>query len=214
MKHKVIFTFICTIIIFCFSSKYDSIVNAQDGVELEVDPDSVLFDVNNMKPGDWASRDVKIKNRGTRPFMYSINVESRGMKKLYNELQLEVFMKKRELYSGELNSFTNIKARHLAPGKQDNITVTIRFPEELGNEYQGLEADFAIIIIAEGEAKQQDEQTVIGKIGTDKYDFGSKLPNTATNTFVYILLGLCLIGIGIFLYLVIRKYKKIKQLKI
>ncbi|MBU8566247.1 LPXTG cell wall anchor domain-containing protein [Virgibacillus pantothenticus] len=186
-------------------------IYAEEEIAFDVTPDDVLFDVHHMKPGDWAPRIVTIKNQGTDPFQYNMKVESQGGIKLYNELYLEVTEEDRSLYDGKLKDFTSMEARRLAPKCKDEITMTVRFPKELGNEYQGMETNFSIVFTVEGDGNTNDEQTIIGKVGTDLNDVGPKLPNTATGMFIYILLGLILVGIGGFFILISYKVKNTKR---
>ncbi|NBJ69578.1 MULTISPECIES: LPXTG cell wall anchor domain-containing protein [Clostridia] len=186
-------------------------IYAEEEIAFDVVPDDVLFDVYNMKPGDWAPRTVTIKNQGNDTLQYNMKVESQGGINLYNELYLEVTEEDRALYNGRLKDFISMEPRTLAPNSKDEITMTVRFPKELGNEYQGRETNFSIIFTVEGDGNTNEEQSIIGKVGTDLNDVGPKLPNTATDMFLYILLGFILVGIGGFFILISYKVKNTKR---
>lgn len=175
-------------------------------IKIEVvskDSEDPLFDVDNMKPGDWAPRTVVVQNDGQMDFDYTMQLQSDEETKLYNELLLEVTDDETELYNGNLADFTSLDIRSLAAGNEEELELTVRFPEHLGNEFQGLNAQFQLLFTAEGEKGKSDDTRIGSMIGsaTDADDendekAGSTLPKTATNIFTFLLIGGILLGLG------------------
>jgi hypothetical protein len=147
----------------------------QKEIDITLSPQDVLFAINDMKPGDWAPRTLAVKNTGSKDFAYQMSVENKGEKKLFNELMLEVSVGEKELYRGKLAAFTSLPARNLARGSTESLDITIRFPEHLGNDFQGTDSLFAFIFTAEGEDGDSESVTIPGEVGSGG---GEKAPGT------------------------------------
>jgi len=119
-------------------------------IDIGISPKDTLFEISNMKPGDWAPRTITVKNLGSKEFAYQMQLENSGEKKLFNELLLEIKADDKELYQGKLAAFKSLPARKLTRGSGENLDITIRFPEHLGNDFQGLGAAFVFSFTAEG----------------------------------------------------------------
>ncbi|MCM3669756.1 LPXTG cell wall anchor domain-containing protein [Mesobacillus maritimus] len=166
-------------------------------IDLVTTPEKVLFDVTNMKPGDYAARTLKITNSGADDFNYLFNSDKKsGSEKLYNALHIIVSDEKGELYNGSLGEFKKLDPRALASQASEELVFTVEFPTHLGNEYQGLECEVELKFYVEG--------TMGGVLPVD----GPKLPNTATNSFNLILIGFVLLGGGFILYRYLNKKKR------
>ncbi|MEK4711857.1 hypothetical protein [Sporosarcina sp. FSL K6-5500] len=122
----------------------------KDDIDISISPNDTLFEISNMKPGDWAPRTITVKNLGSKDFAYQMQLENSGEKKLFNELLLEIKADDKELYQGKLAAFKSLPARKLTRGSGENLDITIRFPEHLGNDFQGLGAAFVFTFTAEG----------------------------------------------------------------
>lgn len=142
-------TLIAILMIF---SLFASPVNAsqKNQLDIETSPDTYLFKVANMKPGDWAPRVLTIQNRGEQAFTYKSKVAfTNGSKKLYEAFLLTVTDGNNvELFNGKLHEFDGFSPRYLASLHEEDLLFKVTFPYELGNEYQGLafEAVFQFII--------------------------------------------------------------------
>lgn len=188
-------------------------------IDLSLTPKDVLFDVPNMKPGDWAERSIRVNNEGAAKFLYTMSSEfADGSKKLYEALTLEVRDQDRVLYKGSLEGFTKLQGRTLSAGQSEQLIYTVRFPEELGNEYQGLGMKVKFVFYAEEDGgtigtPQDPSNTGI----TDKTHVGNGtnnllanpsnsnmnyglLPRTGTQYMNTILIGIGMILIGLFVY--------------
>ncbi|HJF33030.1 MAG TPA: hypothetical protein K8V56_14810 [Sporosarcina psychrophila] len=122
----------------------------KNDIDISISPNDTLFEINNMKPGDWAPRTITVRNVGSKDFAYQMQLENSGEKKLFNELLLEIKVDDKELYQGKLAAFKSLPARKLTRGSGENLDITIRFPEHLGNDFQGLGAAFVFTFTAEG----------------------------------------------------------------
>jgi len=122
----------------------------KNDIDISISPNDTLFDISNMKPGDWAPRTITVKNLGSKDFAYQMQLQNSGEKKLFNELLLEIKTDNKELYQGKLAAFKSLPARKLTRGSGENLDITIRFPEHLGNDFQGLGAAFVFSFTAEG----------------------------------------------------------------
>ncbi|WP_087972556.1 LPXTG cell wall anchor domain-containing protein [Oceanobacillus rekensis] len=194
-------------------------VKAEDKITIDILPEEVLFNVDNMKPGDWAPRTVIVQNNGGLNFDYYVSVEPNGdSKKLYNELIVEIHDADQLLYNGHLKDFSGLPPRSLESTTEEELNFTIRFPVHLGNDYQGLDANFSILFTAEGMEdvgkNDSDEQSVAGAVSSDgnsssggsSSSFGGlPLPNTATNIFNFLIIGALLIIGGSLIILYNRK---------
>ncbi|MBO0588883.1 hypothetical protein [Sporosarcina sp. E16_8] len=178
---------------------------------LSISPKDTLFDISNMKPGDWASRTLTVGNSSSKDFDYQMQIQNNGEKKLFNELLLEIKADEKELYKGKLAEFKSMPARKLTSGAEENLDITIRFPEHLGNDFQGLRSAFAFTFTAEGQGSTPVQAVTLGQIDSGgPTSAGFSLPATSTNLFNLMLVGSVLVAGGIVL-LVIRHYRRMKM---
>lgn len=170
----------------------------KNDVDISISPKDALFDISNMKPGDWAPRTITVENSGIKDFVYQIKVKTSGEKKLFNELILEVVSNDEELYQGKLAAFNSLPARNLTSGAEEDLDITIRFPEHLGNDFQGLKSAFVFTFTAEekgGEAAQAMVKGIIDSGGPTTAGF--TLPTTSASVFSLLLFGAVLVAGGI-----------------
>lgn len=182
-------------------------------INLSITPDDILFNIENMKPGDWAPRSITVNNSGNQEFDYMMTVENQGEDKLFNELLLSIQDQKEQiLYDGKLSDFESLNSRYLNAGDHEDLHITVTFPEHLGNEFQGASSSFSFIFYAEGATeqgeKEEDVTTISGVVDNGDSSGGQSLPNTATSIFTFLLLGLLVVvcGIGILAW---QKYRSI-----
>jgi LPXTG-motif cell wall-anchored protein len=132
---------------FFFTSKAFA---AQSDFDLATIPDDILFDVSNMKPGDWGNRELVVQNKGIYDFNYTLKIKNiNGSRKLYDELLLQVTKGTDLYFNGRLKDFADFSPQFLAKGTEEIINVRIEMPYELGNEFQGLTTSFEIELYAE-----------------------------------------------------------------
>lgn len=216
---SLIILFTCGFILF-WVPQFTAAADDDEAMSMQVSPEGTLYDIENMKPGDWAPRTVTIANNGQTDFSYVAEVDNHGPEKLFNELILEVKTTDDTIYSGKVADFTQLTARKLEAGQMEEIEFTIRFPEHLGNDYQGLNTSFSLIFTVvdkeensivklaskgptskkeSGDTNATDSMAALdGTIGSDD-DNGSGLPNTATSIYNFLIIGSVLaISGGIF----------------
>lgn len=202
-----------------FSMFHLPTVSAESEITIDVLPGEVLFDVDNMKPGDWAPRTVVIQNNGLMEFNYTTTLKPNGKSmKLFNELLLEIKDSNGELYNGKLADFKELDPSNLKSSSEEEIHYTVRFPSHLGNDFQGLDAKFTLIFSAKGEDNAKDEKALSSTIagndgpgGSSGTSSGSVLPTTAAGMFNFILIGTLLLAGGGLLVLYNRKRMKTKE---
>lgn len=169
-----------------------------------------LFDISNMKPGDWAPRTLTVQNSGIEDFVYQMLVENSGETKLYNELLLEIKAGDQELYQGKLAAFNSLPERELISGTKENLDITIRFPEHLGNEFQGLNASFVFSFVAEardGEIVQTMTTGHVASVSAGPPTVGGNLASTSSNITNLVLLGSLLILVAI-VWRILRHFRR------
>ncbi|MER2049241.1 MAG: hypothetical protein ABTA23_13420 [Solibacillus sp.] len=191
----------------------DEKTSENNEINISLSPMETLFDITNMKPGDWAPRTITVKNIGSKDFDYLIQLQNSGDEKLFNELLLEIKAEDEALYQDKLAAFKSLPIRKLATGSEENLDLTIRFPEHLGNEFQGLHASFDFIFTAEGNDSETEtvQEVMIGKIDSSGSPMsgGPRLSNDTTNLFNYMLIGGAL-GVGGIVLIITIYYRKLR----
>lgn len=198
-KYKIIALIIVTHFIFILFPPNNAYGEAnKPEIKIDVSPKDSLFDVENMKPGDWAPRTVVVQNNGQMDFDYEVQLQHDGQQKLFNELTLEISDENGELFNGKLADFNSLELRSLAADHKEELEMTVRFPEHLGNEFQGLATNFTLLFIAKGQKGKIDHVSIGGKVGSDTSHKkgGSMIPTTATNMFNLIAIGLLFLVLG------------------
>ncbi|MCS0655691.1 LPXTG cell wall anchor domain-containing protein [Cytobacillus firmus] len=189
--------------------------------------DRYLFNLSNMKPGDWVTRNLTIQNRGNNNFTYKTESKfTNGSEKLYNEFQLKIWDSNGLIFNDKLHKFKGLNPRNLQAGKQEDLKFEVKFPYELGNEFQNLGFDFELRFIIEEsnpEPNPGDDSTDDGNepilpqrpIPAEELDDppvdGQILPSTATNLYNYLLMGILLVISGGGLFFLQKRKKNLKQ---
>src|SRR5690606_16402952 len=125
----------------------------------------------------------------------------------FNELLLEISAEDTELYEGKLKDFTPFSARFIDSMDEEELTMTIRFPEHLGNEFQGLSTNFSFIFVAKGTLDTQYIASIDGAIGSGGTPMISGFLSSPTTILASIVvIGLC----GINVWLIYQFYRKRK----
>lgn len=120
-------------------------------INIETIPDSYLFKISNLKPGDFAKKKLTIQNLGNRDFMYTNQAKFKGgSKELYGEFKLKVSDAEKVLHDGKLKDYKGLTPRYLESMNQEDLLFEVEFPYELGNEFQGLGFEVEFKFIVEG----------------------------------------------------------------
>lgn len=191
------------LLILCFVSLDVNAVSgksAKEEIMIERYPDEAIYQLENMKPGDIAYRTLTIKNNNKRDLFYTMELNNVGDPALYNELLLRIMYLDEVVFYGKLKDYEGVVDRPLTAQAEEIIEFDLKFPEELGNEYQGLTAAFRF----EFTARTADDESLISTIAKGEGDslsnpgkgIGSVLPKTATHIFTYLFIGFLLLIIG------------------
>jgi LPXTG-motif cell wall-anchored protein len=140
-----------TIVVFLPISNTGADSNTTE-IKIDTLPETVLFDIKNFKPGDWAPREFTIQNNGNLDFSYNIKARLKsGTEKLYNVFDLKIEDSSKVIFEGDLKDFNGLSPRQLKSHAEEKLTLTVTFPSDPGNEYQGLQTEVEFIIYAEGD---------------------------------------------------------------
>jgi LPXTG-motif cell wall-anchored protein len=247
MKNKVYLILLMLIIVFTAATQEVS----ANRMKIILHPaGKFLFNIENMKPGDWAERTLLIKNAGSDAIDYYLRVLNKSKNnKLFNELDLQVYLKDKNtlIFDDKLRKFEGFIPKHLVKSEIDNLLFIVKMPYELGNEFQGTSAHFELRISAKADddnelpdppdngdnpdpdpipenppggdnespgvvtptPPQVDSETEV-KPTAPVSSQGPKLPNTATNIYNLILIGVASILMS---FLLLRVNKSINRKK-
>jgi hypothetical protein len=163
----------------------------QKEMDISISPSPVLFNLTNVKPGDKISREITISNKGKQDFRYLFsNTFLSGSEKFYNELTLKISDGKAILVEGKVKDFKKLDFRALESSSSETLQISIEIPYELGNEFQGLTTEFQFNFLVEG-----------AKGAVTPVEAGNILPDTGTEYYKYLLMGMVLFISGFCLYL-------------
>lgn len=105
----------------------------------EVDDNVGVFNVETWEPGKSETKTIEVKNLGTLPFKYRVSASMVEGEALYNKLDLVIKKGDVEIYDGKLAGLSNLQVSdNLDKDGVENLSFTVSFPEDAGNEYQGL----------------------------------------------------------------------------
>ena len=105
-----------------------------------------LFNLENIIPGDSWQGKVEVKNTGSRNMeiaIVSIVNDLQDNDILYDKLDLQIYRENEEIYSGSYGATNaNIsKFYTVRPNETIDFDITVTFPKDVGNEYQGQKMD-------------------------------------------------------------------------
>ncbi|SEQ84263.1 LPXTG-motif cell wall anchor domain-containing protein [Virgibacillus subterraneus] len=176
-------------------------VNEIEEIDLATSPSSIFFNLNNMKPGDYAIKNLTVSNDGNQGIQYKFtNTFIDGSKKLYDEFHLTVKDESSVLFDGMLKDFTTLEQRNLTDGDSEVIRFKILMPYKLGNEFQGLGSKFEFTF----SMTNISEETISSGVG-------QLLPDTATSMYNFLLIGAIVLLSGVVLYGYSVRKKRIKE---
>ena len=105
-----------------------------------------LFKLEDIVPGQSWQGKVEVKNTASRDMeicILSIVNDLQDNDVLYDKLDLKIFREEEEIYSGSYGATTeNIsKFYTVRPNETIDFDITVTFPADAGNEYQGQKMD-------------------------------------------------------------------------
>lgn len=171
-------------------------------LDLSVDPQKVLFDLRNAKPGDSFEREITVLNNGKSDFKYIVSSKFKGgSEKFFDKLTLSIKDNSKVLFEGKLHEFEKMAPRLLQSNSKEKLNFKVTIPYDLGNNFQGLDCKFELKFYVEG--------TLGGILPAD----GPKLPATGTNMFNILVTGAVLVFTGsIIQFMMMRRSKLEGQL--
>ncbi|UOQ44540.1 LPXTG cell wall anchor domain-containing protein [Halobacillus salinarum] len=112
----------------------------------------LFFNVDNLKPGDWTTSQLIIKNsqQSTRKYTMFVKQNS-GSELLFNQLHLTIKDSSSTIYDGKLSQFNGFDNRSLSASETETLDFEVKFPYESGNEFQGLGTDVVFQFLAEAD---------------------------------------------------------------
>ncbi|MEW4328583.1 TasA family protein [Rossellomorea marisflavi] len=176
------------------------------GPGISISPDGpYLFNIENAKPGDWVERSLTVHNEGDEDINYVLVMKNLSETDvLYNELDLTLLRGNTTLFDGKLKDASAFKVRELAQDVEDELTLIVKMPYELGNEFQGSVARFQIQVqatsalspntgVKDGEGTNGGKAIPTGGLSSP----AGFLPNTGTDLYRWLLIGGLLVMTGI-----------------
>jgi hypothetical protein len=141
--------------IFIFQGRDTKADESEYEVDISTTPVDFLFDVKNMKPGDWSISTLKINNEGNLDFNYSISSHKEsGDNYLYNQFFVWVSDNDGLLYEGRLSDFSEFPLGTIASKGSSTLTFKVELPYETGDEAQGKTTSVTFALNAVGHKQE------------------------------------------------------------
>lgn len=122
-------------------SQETSATFSEKQIDLALNPEDILINVSNIKPGDQIVQDLAVMNSGNVNFHYHVRAGHKAeSEKLFNQLLLRIAdANNTVLYEGKMSGFTGFQSpRYLSYQSEETLTFTAELPWETGNDFQGL----------------------------------------------------------------------------
>lgn len=120
------------------SSDAEMIGTYSDKFELTVHGDD-LFDIPIMNPGDVWNSDLEIKNHTGEKMEVKLSEVVNDIQDamMFDVLEVTILLNGEEFYKGPYNEVPMSQWISVENGEKVVVSVTLKFPGECGNEYQG-----------------------------------------------------------------------------
>lgn len=171
-------------------------------------PDSRLFTLENIAPGDSNSATITIQNTTEELMTYEVSSSLQsGSKLFYDHLQLQVLDQDTILYDGPISQLKMKAPRELKKNSSETLTFKILFPITSKNEFQGLKSVVAFHFTGNEDELNEPPSDGENSSGNNNNNPPSKgtgsLPQTGEeNPVLIILSGLFITMAGLALLLV------------
>ncbi|MDQ0158071.1 LPXTG cell wall anchor domain-containing protein [Alkalibacillus salilacus] len=190
------------------------IVSQADDDLFSVSPDDVIFEVDQLKPGDYMTETVRVENHHEAPLVVTGDAKYlHGSNYIYEQLDLTVKNDQQKvIYQGSLANFIESEMVTLDVEDEEELLFHVEFPMESDNSYQGLnvgvQLSFSAQIEENAESVASDEDRLLPFTGGSLP--GGLLPQTGeTIPYLYYVIGTLLVSSGICLLL---WHKRLKQM--
>lgn len=128
------------------------IVGDNEGISIL--PQTPIFNMENVAPGEVQNSIVTVRNSGETAFSCSISSEKEnGDEDLFEgiEIKIENNDGTHEYFSGSLKSLKNVELGSVVPNGNKELSFSMIFPGDIGNELQGKGLSVKFIFIANSE---------------------------------------------------------------
>ncbi|WP_411954125.1 LPXTG cell wall anchor domain-containing protein [Alkalibacillus sp. S2W] len=190
------------------------IVSQADDHLFRVSPDDVIFEVDQLKPGDYMTESVRVENNHDSPLKVIGDAEYlHGSNYIYEQLQLTVKNDQQtEVYQGSLANFIESEMVTLDVEDEEELLFHVEFPMESDNSFQGLnigvQLSFSTQLVEDNESVAGEEDRLLPFTGGSLSS--GLLPQTGeTIPYLYYVIGTLLVSVGICLML---WHKRLKQM--
>lgn len=156
-------------------------------------PDNFVEDLSKMMPGDNKAEQLKIENTDKKSAEYFLSIDNANLseneKNLLKQITIKIKNSKgQEIFSGNMAELNKISLGTYKKSEGDKLTVEIQVPENLGNEFAGINPS----LIWKFSAKYEEEESAIDgksnpKTGDFKFDLSLILFFTATIGLIIVL---------------------------
>ncbi|NIK11913.1 LPXTG cell wall anchor domain-containing protein [Alkalibacillus almallahensis] len=189
------------------------IVSQADDHLFSVSPDDVMFEVDQLKPGDYMTETVRVENHHESPLVVIGDSEYlHGSNYIYEQLELTVKDDQQTiLYQGSLANFIESEMVTLDVEDEEELLFHVEFPMESDNSYQGLnigvQLSFSTQLVEDNESVPGEEDRFLPFTGGSLP--GGLLPQTGeTIPYPYYVIGVLLVSAGICLMLWHKRLKE------
>src|SRR5699024_5543876 len=113
-KPNILICIFLTGILFLLTMPCIVTASAEAGSKTEDLPNKMLFQIENMKPGDWKTETYTVSTQRQETTIYALATRfSIGTKKLYYHLHLTVIQRKNTIFRGPLADFQGLEIKTL-----------------------------------------------------------------------------------------------------
>lgn len=147
-----------------FGSKLEgaAVTASADSYGISISPEGPLFDLANMAPGERFDAVVTVTSDFDKqsPVLLSSEMEN-GSQLLFNTLIVTVKRQDQPetIYSGPLRDLCNVALGTTVKGAERKYVISVLFPAESGNEFQGLSMSAKLIFSSEVEERGDPPST-------------------------------------------------------
>ncbi|MDQ0352576.1 LPXTG-motif cell wall-anchored protein [Alkalibacillus filiformis] len=138
---------------------------ADEGQSLIEFDDEGFFQVTNFAPGQTEESTISVQNVADSSIEYAVTLDYDGDENFYEQLLVNMYVEEQLVYEGSFSGLEEVAAGELAEGEEVPLTLSVHFPKESGNEYQGNNMNFVLTAHAEEVAEEEVASGVLPQTG-------------------------------------------------
>ncbi|MDV2581278.1 LPXTG cell wall anchor domain-containing protein [Alkalibacillus haloalkaliphilus] len=127
--------------------------------------DEGFFQVTNFAPGQTEESTVSVLNIADSSIEYAVTLDYDGDENFYEQLLVNMYVEEELIYEGSFSGLEEITAGELAEGEEVPLTLSVHFPKESGNKYQGNNMNFVLTAHAEEIVEEEVASGVLPQTG-------------------------------------------------